>query len=1079
MQNWRVVCLKSLIFVTTMELQKSSFQFLKRKRFWKRFLLTVFIVPIVLFATVVSIVYFKQDTIIQDLIKTANEDFVGTIRIKDSHIAPFANFPYISIDIEDLELFEGKETKEAKRIAHVADLYVGFELFGLLSGKYEIKSIKLKDGDLRIVQHKDGTFNVSNALASTKPVEEVQEELHLDLKSIKLENFDISKLNEENNLMVDAFIRKAKSSFSDDEDSKVVSLDTQFELSLIKDGDTTFIKHKHFSVDTDLKINEITQVLTFEPTEITLEQATFGFDGKIDLKNEMDLDLHFHGNKPDFNLFMAMAPEELIPTLEQFENKGKIFFDARVKGKSLNGKQPAVNARFGCDNGYFNNTTSKKRLDEIGFKGSFTNGSKRNPSTMKFELENFTAKPEAGVFSGKLVVENFESPDIDMNLVSDFDLDFLAKFVNSKELKGLSGRVKLTMNFHDIIDLNNPEKSIEKLNESYYTELLIQNLRFKSQAFHLPLEKLDMKATLIGHEAKIEKFDMKMGKSDLHIRGSVSDLPAIIHHSDLAVVTDLFISSKHLDIKELTTTGTGAKPVDEQIDNLSLKLKFKSSAKAITESPNLPIGEFFIEDLYAKMKHYPHTLHDFHADVFIDPKDFRVMDFTGMIDKSDFHFSGKLENYNMWFEEKMQGDTKIEFDLTSSLLQFESLFTYNGEQMLPEDYRHEEIKGLKLHGITELHFNEGLSSTDFKLTQLEGSMKIHPLRFEQFSGKMHMEKGHLSVKQFKGKMGHSNFIADLEYTIDPKKSSLPNSLTLRGSHLDIDELLNYNPPPTTASANSKPVDHDAAFSLYDLDFPDMAFNFDIGHVNYHHHMLDHFKASVRTQKNHMIHLDKFSFDAAGGHFDMKGYLSGKDKKHIYFSPDIRVKNVDLDKFLVKFENFGQDHVVSENLHGKFSGHITGKIHLHGDLVPKLDDSDIKIEMTVLNGRLENYAPIVALADYFQDKNVSKVFFDTLQNTLTLKKSVLKIPAMTINSSIGFMEIRGEQRIDGKMDMDYTIGVPWKMITSVGSQKLFRRKEKDSESDDEIQYRQSNSKFVYIRMTGDLENYKIGLAKKPK
>lgn len=229
----------------------------------------------------------------------------------------------------------------------------------------------------------------------------------------------------------------------------------------------------------------------------------------------------------------------------------------------------------------------------------------------------------------------------------------------------------------------------------------------------------------------------------------------------------------------------------------------------------------------------------------------------------------------------------------------------------------------------------------------------------------------------------------------------------------------------------------------------------------------------------MVHLSKLAFDAAGGHFDIKGYLSGKDKKHIYLKPDIRIKNVDLDKFMVKFDNFGQDHLVSENLHGKFTGHITGKIHLHADLVPKLDDSELKIEMSVLNGKLENYAPLQALSEYFQDKNVNKILFDTLKNTLTLKNSVLKIPGMTINSSLGFMEIQGEQRIDGKMNMDYLIGVPWKMITSVGSQKLFRRKEKDKESDDEIQYRQSNSRFVYIRMTGDLDNYKIGLAKKPK
>jgi hypothetical protein len=259
----------------------------------------------------------------------------------------------------------------------------------------------------------------------------------------------------------------------------------------------------------------------------------------------------------------------------------------------------------------------------------------------------------------------------------------------------------------------------------------------------------------------------------------------------------------------------------------------------------------------------------------------------------------------------------------------------------------------------------------------------------------------------------------------------------------------------------------------------MSFKLDVDHLNYHHHLLDHVKAELRTTKDHMAHIDQLSFDAAGGHFDIKGYLSGKDKRHIYFKPDIRIRNVDLDKFMVKFENFGQDHLVSENLHGKFTGHITGKIHLHADLVPKLDDSEMKIDMTVLNGRLENYAPLQALGEYFQDKNVNKVHFDTLQNTLTLKKSVLSIPNMTINSSLGFMEIQGDQRIDGNMEMDYLIGVPWKMITQVGGQKLFGKRKGSDESENEIMYRQKNSKFVYVRMTGDLENYKVSLAKKQK
>jgi hypothetical protein len=78
-----------------------------------------------------------------------------------------------------------------------------------------------------------------------------------------------------------------------------------------------------------------------------------------------------------------------------------------------------------------------------------------------------------------------------------------------------------------------------------------------------------------------------------------------------------------------------------------------------------------------------------------------------------------------------------------------------------------------------------------------------------------------------------------------------------------------------------------------------------------------------------------------------------------------------------------------------------------------------------------------------------------------------------------MEIKGEQRLDGKMEMDYLVGVPWKMITKIGGQKLFGKKNAEQENEDEIIYRKKNSKFLYVRMTGDLENYNVTLAKKPK
>ena len=1053
--------------------------FLKRKKFWKRFVLFALISPVVLFFSVLLIVYVKQDAIVKSLIETANKDFKGAIRIKGSHIAPFADFPYISIDIEGLEIFEEDDFDSKKRILQINETYIGFDISGLMTGKYDVKTIRLTDGDIRLVRHLDGSFNIVKAFETGLPPEKVKEEFHLDLKSIKLDKIDISKYNESNGMMVDAYITKTTTSFKTTNKHLSIGLDSKFELSLIKNGDTTFIKHKHFEVDTKLDLDELTQVLSITETEVLLEGASFQFGGNVDFKDEANVDLHFKGNKQNFDLYLAMLPEGLAKSLKEFDNHGKIFFDARIKGKTMNGRQPQINAKFGCKNGYFNNLESKKKLEKIGFKGSFTNGSKRDLSTMRFELENFSAKPEAGTFKGKLSVENFDSPTIDMNLISDFDLDFLAKFLNTKELKGLSGRVILTLNFHDIIDLNNPEKSIERLNESYYSKLEIRKLKFKTPRYHLPLENLDLQATMIGNRANIEQFNMKIGKSDLNITGSVSDLIAIIHHSSDLVSTDLKIKSKFLDIKELTSGDKNAKPFDEQIKNLSLSLKFLSSAKAISESKTLPLGEFFIEDLHAKMKHYPHELKNFHADLFVDENDFRLMDFSGMIDNSDFHFSGRLDNYNIWFDEKIKGDTRVEFDLTSKLLQFDNVFTYGGDRFVPEDYRHEEINNLKLHGVTALHFDGALKSTDFQLEHFEGKMKIHPLKFEQFKGRVHLENEFLSVDQFKGKMGHSNFSLDMNYNLSKTKSSKSNFIHLSGNRLDVDELMNYQSPPVKEGSGTPKVNHDEVFSIYDFDFPIIHITTDIGQLNYHQYNLQHLKADIQSEGQHVVHIKKLAFDAAGGYMDIAGYLSGKDKKHIYFKPDIKVKSVDLDKLMVKFDNFGQDHLVSENLHGKFSGRITGKIHLHADFDPIINDSEIIIDMLVLNGRLENYGPILALSDYFEDNKLKSVEFDTLKNTLTIKKSVIEIPTMNINSSLGFIEINGKQKISDKMDMDYLIGIPWETVTKAASKKLFKRSKTDESSAEEIQYRGENNKLVYVQMSGDLENYKIKLAKKPK
>ncbi|WP_025742028.1 AsmA family protein [Aquimarina pacifica] len=1061
---------------------------MKIKKFWKRILVLLIIVPLLLVGGLILYIQSNQSEIIKEEIAKLNKEHKGLIGVGESKLSLFANFPYISIKVNDVKIFETKED-DAPIIMDVKDIYVGFNLWDIINKNYDIQSVVIEEGVFNIVIHENNTTNIQNSLASTSETETPSTNIHL--KKIKFKNLDIHTLDEATNTDVEKFIYTGIGGFSQKDSIIAGHIDTDFELNVIKDGDTTFIHKKHFEVHTDVVFNEHTGILDIEPSGIIMENGDFELEGTIDTKNDVDLDLSIKGTKPNFDMLIAFAPADVIPVLEKYKNAGEIYFNASIRGPANKGNRPFINAHFGAGKAFLENTERAKKIDNMGFNGHFTNGENRDASTMEFSLTDMTASLEKGEFEGSIFVKNFESPEVDMKINSNFNLNFITDFFELEQVQDVSGQVSLKMNFHDIIDIEKPEKALQKLNQSYFTELIVKDLSLVTEELPAPLHDLNIHLVMNGKEASLNKFELSIGNSDLSINGFLSDLPSIVHHTNIPVEAHLDITSKNIDIKELTRFSkqdTIQNGFDEQIKDLSLGLSFKASAKDFTESEYLPKGEFFIDSLYADLKHYPHKLHDFHADVLIDDKDLEIIDFTGYIDDSDFHFDGLIHDYAFWMKPQLNGDVNLDINLTSNKLRLEDVFSYKGENYVPTEYRHETFDNLALHVASSMHYKDSsLHSIDLALDKLNTKMKLHPLRFDNFRGNIHYEEEHLVIKDFHGEIGTTNFNFDLNYYLgdDPQIKKRDNYLELKANYIDFDALFNFDlsPPKPTEVITSKTADvkeHANAFNLYELPFTDMQFKADIAHFIYHRIDLQNIKADLRTTPNHYIYIDTLHMDAAGGNIKLGGYFNGSDPKHIYMRPDLVMNNVDLDKLLFKFENFGQDHLVSENLQGKLTSRIKGKIRVYPDMVPDLDQSNIEMEVKVLNGRLKNYDPMLALSEYMGDKNLQNIRFDTLQNNLAIKKGKIHIPAMTIESTLGHIELSGTH--DHNQNIDYYLRIPWKTVRKAAWGKLFGNKKEtviSEEQEDQIVEIDTTKKTKYLnlKIKGSIDNYKVSLGKK--
>ncbi|UTW63499.1 hypothetical protein KFE98_04925 [bacterium SCSIO 12741] len=1061
-------------------------QFQKRKLFWWLAGLAITL-PTAFFGTLLLVLYFKQDAIVQHQLEAINKKYQGKVTIEDTHLAPFEDFPLISIKIDEVHVYETK-APEATAILNVADIFVRFNFWDIVTGSYDIQSLLIEEGFFHFVLHEDGSNNLENALL-TSSEESSDDPMDIHLQEITLRNLDIHKLNESNQLIVETFVYQADGGFKSEGSLIHVHVDSKFELNVIDHGDTTFVKHKHFDIHTDLEYDSASGILAFEPSRIQMEHGDFELEGSLDTQKDNYVDIKVKGTKPNFDMLIAFAPEDLIPVLERYKNEGKIYFNALLEGPTAQGQLPFIDVQFGASEAFLENTSERKRIDDMGFQGHFTNGKERNLRTMEFSLINMAAKMENGNFLGSVEVVNFEEPEVDMELDADFNLEFLASFFNLSEIQDVSGRVALSMRFHDIIDLDHPEKALNDLNQAYFSELKITDFSLASTELPAQLERLNAHLIMNGKEAKLDQFDLKFGESDLSITGFLTDLPAIVHHTYDPVVAHLEIKSKRLDLAEITgyskEDSTG---IDEQIEDLRVSFSFNSSARAFTESKYLPHGEFFVESLHAQLKHYPHELHDFHVDVMIDERDLSIKDFTGYIDDSDFHFNGWVHDYGFWMQDVLNGDVDLDVTLKSDLLRLEDLFSYQGENYVPEDYRHEELEQLAVHINSSMHFRDShLHSIDLELDKLEAKMHVHPLKFEEFNGRIHYEDDHLVVERFHGKMGQTRFDVDMNYYLgdDPTVRKRDNHLGLHASYIDFDQLFDFKlpgaEPDTQVAIFGTTMDvpkHADAFNIYELPFTDMTFDVEVGHFIYHRIDLQDIQAKMRTTENHYLYIDTLHMNAAGGKVDMSGYFNGSDPEHIYLKPNLNLTNVELDRVLFKFENFGQDVIVSDNLHGRISAHVTGKIRIYPDLVPDLDQSEVHADIEVLEGRLENYEYMLMLSDYMGDKDLTSIQFDTLKNHMDVTNGVLTIPNMTIESTLGHYELSGTQ--DMNYNMEYYIRVPWTVIKEGARYKMFGSKKTESgeTGDDEIVKVDPKKKVKYLnlRIAGNMEDYKISLAK---
>ncbi|MDP4260286.1 MAG: AsmA-like C-terminal region-containing protein [Bacteroidota bacterium] len=1050
----------------------------------------------VLLCLAVAVLYSQQQRLVRLGVDKINKQLPGELVVAGSELSLFQNFPYISIALTKVQLFAGKQ-RVGRPLYEAERMYAGFSLPDILRQKYRVKVIALKNGHLDLVQYPNGDLNIEEAIRMSGDTAAASkgpgtENLDLDIKKVVLKNFDVSLVEKEDSKRFASHIERIQASLRDDSLRLEADLTGAMALDYVHPGDTTSFRHMKLGTDIEVSYVKADKVLSLLKGRLQLNEAAFNMTGTADLAHDNMVDLRFSGDKPDIGQLLAFAPKKVSGELKHFKYSGELAFDGLVKGKLKGGSQPLIELHFSCAHAWLHNTRANKRLDSLAFKGYYTNGPSHNLQTSELRLLDMHAKPGEGVFRGNFVLRNFADPKVLMQINSDLELGFVGAFLGIKDLQRITGRIILNMDLKELVDLDLPAQSMNKLTQGVQSELTVRDLTFRIPAYPYTVEHLGLHANMKNGLVKMDSLSFQIGHSDFHAEASLSDLPAVFHHQQKPILLTLHAHSRAAILKELLSfDSTRSARAKEEIYGFNIGLTLETSVSELLHPRPLPKGKLHVDSLSAAFKRYPHAFHDFGADLAINDTALLLRNFAGRIDSSDLRFSGRVTHYALWFDSVMKGKTQVAFDLKSQHLAMADLLGRKSRNYVPRAFREEIASGLWLRSKMDLRYDSTLKFANIKIANISGTLQKHDYQLDSIHGNIKWgSDDFIKIDTLQGKIGRSDFLLSMRLyagkdTIRRKKE---NFLSLSSRLLDVDQLTSYylaagqeEGSDSSATANATAtaqVSHADDFNLFRIPFIDFNATVNIGRLRLHHLGMKHFSTGIRMQANQQLFLDTFSVEMAGGRITADGHFDGSNADRIYLHSRINAEDVNIEKLMLKMDRLGQDYAINKNIKGSLSGQVESTIQVHPDLTPLMNNCEARLDLEIINGVLVNFGPMQAMSAYFGDKNLNMIRFDTLRNSLTFKDGTISIPDMNINSSLGFMEFSGKQSLDEKME--YYLRIPLKLVTQAGFHKLFGKKKEEIDPDqvDAIEYRDKDKRvrFMNLRITGTPEDYKVGLGK---
>jgi len=234
-------------------------------------------------------------------------------------------------------------------------------------------------------------------------------------------------------------------------------------------------------------------------------------------------------------------------------------------------------------------------------------------------------------------------------------------------------------------------------------------------------------------------------------------------------------------------------------------------------------------------------------------------------------------------------------------------------------------------------------------------------------------------------------------------------------------------------------------------------------LNFENFFASNVNATLTITNNNML-LKDVSLDHAGGSLVLSGSMLNAGAYN-NVSVKTKMKNMDINKVFIAFDNFGQKGITSKNIFGRFDAdvNLSAQVTEKASIVP--NSAKGTIDFNIRDGELVQFEPVEKIQQTaFKKRDFSDISFAELKDKFDVDGKKITVNRMEIHSTVMTMFVEGTY--DMKDGTDMSIQIPLSNLKGSTPDSLLVNKGINSKTGPSVRLRAKTGDDGKLKVTWD-------------